>query len=190
MFCIILHESYKSILHIIITKLKPIGPKKLALNAAQSPHFYGNFAAISPHNLTIFAALCRTIRLFEQVRHRIICDFWPHLNVASEEEPSEKRRKGLHCSSNPDKKLRFCECWSDVALITAAYFLESYRRVRKLMQSDNTHEIRDDIEIVYIPLDSIKFRRAPRGRWRVPKYVIIATPVKRTDISSRVIYGH
>ena len=63
--------------HIIksITKLKPIGPKKLALNAAQSPHFYGNFAAISPHNLTIFAALCRTIRLFEQVRHRIICDF-------------------------------------------------------------------------------------------------------------------
>ena len=58
--------------------------QKIALNAAQSPHFYGNFAAISPHNLTIFAALCRTIRLFEQVRHRIICDFLPHLNVASE----------------------------------------------------------------------------------------------------------
>ena len=76
-------QRYKSILNIIITKLKSIGPKKLALNAAQSPQFYGNFAAISSHNLTIFAALCRTIRLFEQVRHRIICDFWPHLNVAS-----------------------------------------------------------------------------------------------------------
>ena len=41
-----------------------------------------NLAAISPHNLTIFAALCRTISLFKQVRHRTICHFWPHLNVA------------------------------------------------------------------------------------------------------------
>ena len=38
----------------------------------------------------------------QQVDKNCFCSF--------KEEPSEKRRKGLHCSSNPDKKLRFCEC--------------------------------------------------------------------------------
>ena len=57
--------------------------EKFKKSAAQFPYNTWNLAAFLPHNFKNFAASDRTICIFGQVRCHTICDFLPHLNLAS-----------------------------------------------------------------------------------------------------------